>query len=73
MLYNRPNLLLCGVEASHFDLISSHIMTALIANIVSKNKSAKSNATRRPKSPENPPAYEEDENLLVIGIDFGTT
>ncbi|KAI8655978.1 hypothetical protein NCS55_01251700 [Fusarium keratoplasticum] len=48
-------------------------MTALIANIVSKNKSAKSNATRRPKSPENPPAYEEDENLLVIGIDFGTT
>ncbi|KAM6516180.1 hypothetical protein FALCPG4_014371 [Fusarium falciforme] len=48
-------------------------MTALIANIVSRNKSAKSNATRRPKSPENPPAYEEDENLLVIGIDFGTT
>ncbi|RMJ12396.1 hypothetical protein CDV36_007943 [Fusarium kuroshium] len=29
--------------------------------------------TPRPKSAENPPAYDEDDNILVIGIDFGTT
>ena len=57
------------IEINHFDLISSHIMTLLKANMVSRNRPAKLNSL---KSSDNPPAYEQDENLLVIGIDFGT-
>ncbi|EEU41915.1 uncharacterized protein NECHADRAFT_50859 [Fusarium vanettenii 77-13-4] len=41
--------------------------------MVARNKPAKSNVTHRPKPSDKPPAYEDDENLLVIGIDFGTT
>ncbi|KAL2670672.1 hypothetical protein Neosp_014461 [[Neocosmospora] mangrovei] len=48
-------------------------MTLIKANLVSRNKAAKSDVTHRPKSSDKPPAYEDDENLLVIGIDFGTT
>ncbi|KAI8713422.1 hypothetical protein NCS52_01286900 [Fusarium sp. LHS14.1] len=47
-------------------------MTLIKAKLVSRNKAAKSGVTHRPKSSDKPPAYEDDENLLVISIAWAT-
>lgn len=48
-------------------------MTLIRASMAPKGHPFKFDVVHRPKSSEKPPAYEEDDNLLVIGIDFGTT